>query len=158
MDRHFTGRSNRLICFQAFGHKNINPDHKPYRIITMKKSLYIITGCSKGLGKALTELWVQNPENHVVGISRSEMEDMENFVHIRIDLGNIDSLIDSLDRIFPTGEFENIVMINNAGWIGEIAPMGKLDPKGIQAIHSINVIAPAILMNEFVKQYAASKA
>ncbi|MEX2593792.1 MAG: SDR family NAD(P)-dependent oxidoreductase [Anditalea sp.] len=124
----------------------------------MKKSLYIITGCSKGLGKALMDKLIQTPGNQVVGISRSEMDENENFLHISLDLGSTESLISSLNKIFPSGEFEKIALINNAGWIGEIAPLGKLDPNGIQLIHATNLIAPAILMNEFVQQYGASKA
>lgn len=124
----------------------------------MKNSLYIITGCSKGLGKALTDELVKVPENQVVGISRSVMGRMENFHHIPLDLGDTQSVIGNLVEIFPSGEFEKIVMINNAGWIGDIAPLGKLDPNGIALIHATNLIAPAILMNEFVKQYGASKA
>jgi benzil reductase ((S)-benzoin forming) len=119
----------------------------------MKKSLYIITGCSKGLGRALTDKLTLNPENLVLGISRSPMDEKENLLHLSLDMGNIPVLTDNLGKIFPPGEFQRIVLINNAGWIGEIAPLGKLDPQGIQSIYNINLIAPAILVNEFVKQY-----
>src|SRR5690606_23347273 len=46
----------------------------------------------------------------------------------------------------------------NAGWIGEIAPLGELDPESIKNLYHINLIAPAILINEFVKEYKTSKA
>ena len=55
--------------------------------------------------------------------------------------------------MFPEGDFQHVFLINNAGWIGEIAPLGNLDPMGIQEIQAINVIAPSLLMNEFVKRY-----
>src|SRR5690554_566173 len=121
----------------------------------MEKSLYIITGCSKGLGKALADLATQTPAGLVVGISRSTVEDKENFLHLSLDLSDIDKVIESLDKVFPSGEFQRLVLINNAGWLGEIAPLGKLDPLGMQKIQNINLISPAVLMNEFVKRYGS---
>src|SRR5690606_36153014 len=91
--------------------------------------------------------------NQIIGISRSKMEPKGNFLPISLDLADIPALIQNLKKIFPSGEFQKIVLINNAAWIGEIAPLGKLNPSGIQAIHNINLIAPAILLNEFVKEY-----
>ena len=124
----------------------------------MEKSLYIVTGCSKGLGKALVDQLVLSGENLVVGISRSGMEEKGNFLPIILDLGNTELLISKIDKIFSEGDFQRIVLINNAGWIGEIAPLGKLDPAGIGQIHTINLIAPSILMNEFVHRYKDVKA
>jgi benzil reductase ((S)-benzoin forming) len=49
------------------------------------------------------------------------------------------------------------VLINNAGVIGEIAHLGKSSNQSIRQIFAINTIAPAILMNAFVKKYAQSK-
>ncbi|HLW19675.1 MAG TPA: SDR family NAD(P)-dependent oxidoreductase [Cyclobacteriaceae bacterium] len=119
----------------------------------MKKSLYIVTGCSRGLGKALVDQLLLSGENLVVGLSRSEMEERENLLHFNIDLGDTELLVSQLDRFFPEDEFENFFLINNAGWLGEIAHLGRLDPVNIKKIHAVNVIAPAVLMNEFVKRY-----
>jgi len=119
----------------------------------MKKSLYIVTGSSKGLGQALVEQLIQSDENLVVGISRSIVDEKDNFRPVKLDLADIDLLISQMDNIFATGDFQHVFLINNAGWIGEIAPLGNLDPMGIQEIQAINVIAPSLLMNEFVKRY-----
>lgn len=125
----------------------------------MKKSLYIITGSSKGLGKALTEQLTKSDQNLVVGISRSAMAGQDNFLPIALDLADTDLLISRLDSIFPEGDFQDVFLINNAGWIGEIASVGKLDPAGFQRIQAVNVVAPALLINEFVKrvQYQEGK-
>ena len=120
----------------------------------MKKSLYIVTGSSKGLGKALVEQLTQSDQNLVVGISRSTMAEQDNFRPVELDLADTDLLVSQFDDIFPEGEYQSVSLINNAGWIGEIATLGNLDPLGIQSIQAINVIAPALLMNEFVKRYA----
>ena len=123
----------------------------------MKGSLYIITGCSRGLGRALKEKLCLDPGNQVLGISRTQMEESNNFFHLGLDLADPKALIMSLGKIFPSGDFQKVVLINNAGWIGEIAPLGKLDPNGILDIFSLNLIAPAILINGYVKQYQNSE-
>src|SRR5690606_22909114 len=92
-------------------------------------------------------------ENFVVGVSRSAVDQKENFLPVTLDLGDIPAVTDNLKKIFPAGEFQRIVLINNAAWIGEIAPLGNLDANGIQGIYNLNIISPAILLNEFVKEY-----
>ncbi|AWW29792.1 short-chain dehydrogenase [Echinicola strongylocentroti] len=117
-------------------------------------NLFILTGCSKGLGKALLEVLLADAENMVVGISRSPMKGAGNFKHLTLDLTDAEELSSRLDELFPEGDYKKAVLINNAGWIGEIAPIGRLEPAGIAKIHAVNVIAPAILMNAFVQRFA----
>jgi benzil reductase ((S)-benzoin forming) len=120
----------------------------------MHKNLIIITGSSKGLGKALVELFLKNAENKVVGISRSGLgEKDENYVDFQVDLTDPQKVVSAFDSIFPQGNYEEVILINNAGWIGDIAPFGKLEPSGIWKIHMVNTVAPALLMNEFVHRY-----
>lgn len=118
-----------------------------------KETLFVITGASKGLGKALVNELTKDPLVSVIGISRSTLEDNRSYTHISLDLTNIPKLIEGLDIIFPQGNFKKVVLINNAGWIGEIAHNGRLDPLSIEKIHQVNVIAPGILMNAFMERY-----
>ncbi|WP_342626382.1 SDR family NAD(P)-dependent oxidoreductase [Belliella baltica] len=122
------------------------------------KSLFIITGASKGIGRALVDQLSENTEHQIIGISRSSIyEEKSNIQHLSLDLGDFDAIINSLSQIFPEGNFERIVLINNAGWIGQIDYFGKIDAKSIQKIHNINTIAPALLMNGFVRKYRDTK-
>ncbi|WP_163379907.1 SDR family NAD(P)-dependent oxidoreductase [Cyclobacterium sp. SYSU L10401] len=114
---------------------------------------YIITGASKGLGKALSDQLKANENNLVIGIARSVLKSEKNFTGISLDLGDVESLIKKLDEILPDSPFKKVVLINNAGWIGEIAHTGYISPQSIQDIYQINVIAPALLMNAFMKKY-----
>lgn len=124
--------------------------------ITMK-SLYIITGSSKGIGLALLKSLERDKNNFIVGIARSESKEQnENVRNLSLDLGNFDLLRQSFDQIFPEGAFENLVLINNAGWIGQIDHLGNLKAKSIRDIFNINTIAPAMLMNEFISRYVES--
>lgn len=101
----------------------------------------------------MVEQLTQSDQNLVVGISRSIMEEKDNFRSAELDLADSNLLISQMDKIFPEGDFENVFLINNAGWIGEIASLGNLDPVGIQKIQVINLVAPALLINEFVTRY-----
>lgn len=121
-------------------------------------SLYIITGSSKGIGKALVEMLIQDETKHIIGISRSESKiNAPNYHLIPLDLGNMEELLKRMGDIFPKGDFDRIVLINNAGWIGQVDHFGKLKSESIQEIFNINTLAPALLMNEFVKRYSDSK-
>lgn len=118
-------------------------------------SLFIITGTSKGIGKALVRLVLQENQNKVIGISRSKSELIHpNYLHLAFDLGKIGGIENKLNEIFPKGDFDRVVLINNAGWVGEIAHFGNLASKGISQVFEINTIAPALLMNGFVKKYS----
>lgn len=119
-------------------------------------NLYIITGSSKGIGDAIVRQLLRDRSNEVIGISRT-VEDRNNphFKHIRINLSNIEILMRSTDEIFPFKEYQKIVLINNAGWIGQIDHLGDLEYKNIQKIFEVNTIAPTVLMNAFIKKYRA---
>ncbi|GAB3648950.1 (S)-benzoin forming benzil reductase [Echinicola sediminis] len=115
--------------------------------------LYVLTGCSKGLGKAIMEELLRDEANFVVGISRTPMKSSGNFTHVVTDLENPSDLVSKLPEIFPNGKYKKVVLINNAGWIGDIAPLGRLSPEGIAKIQLVNVVAPGILMNEYVRRF-----
>lgn len=115
--------------------------------------LYVLTGCSKGLGKAILEELLREEANFVVGISRTPMKSSGNFTHVVTDLENPSELVSKLPEIFPNGKYKKVVLINNAGWIGDIAPLGRLSPEGIAKIQLVNVVAPGILMNEYVRRF-----
>jgi benzil reductase ((S)-benzoin forming) len=64
-------------------------------------------------------------------------------------------LDDVIDFAFPLqGDEEQLIFINNAGWIGEVAPLGS-EGQDHDAIHEsfhINLVSPTILINQFVSQ------
>jgi benzil reductase ((S)-benzoin forming) len=120
---------------------------------------YIITGTSKGLGKALAERLLTDPEHFVIGISRTVSIQHDNYQHLFIDLSDVHMLHKHYNSIFP--DFRNpskICLINNAGNIGEITYLGKQHDEKIIEGYNCNVIAPALLMNEFVRRYKNNEA
>jgi benzil reductase ((S)-benzoin forming) len=125
-------------------------------LLGMAKKLYVVTGTSEGLGKAIVAQLMGNKDAIVIGISRRVEPTQARYTHLSLDLSDTEKLVSELDTIFPAGGYDELTLINNAGWIGEIAPLGKLDPWGILDIHRVNVIAPAILMNAFASIYKDS--
>ena len=116
-------------------------------------NLYIITGTSSGLGLELAQhILADSENNYVLGISRRRAITHTRYTHVRLDLCNLNAV---MDLEFPiTGNEEAVYLINNAGWIGEIAPMGSgvLDHDAIHESFNINLVAPSILINQFISQ------
>lgn len=117
-------------------------------------ALYIITGSSKGIGKALVSQVLKDKNNKVVGVARSEQDfEKDNFQSVKMDLSNVKEIEAKIGAILPEGDFSKIVLINNAGWIGRIAHIGNLENSDVQNLFDLNVVAPMVLMNAFVKKY-----
>jgi benzil reductase ((S)-benzoin forming) len=113
----------------------------------MQKHFYI-TGTTSGLGRSLTKRILSDPQNVVYGISRTQVNQHEHYRHFSLDLS---------ERSFPFFPFETtganaIVLINNAGWIGPILPLGEQDDDAIDTALGVNLVAPVILMNRFLKE------
>lgn len=124
----------------------------------MKKSLLILTGHTKGLGNAILGRFLHLENTQVIAISRTGLEIQHpNLTEVHLDLSDLAGLEAHLPKIFPTGDFEEVMLVNNAGWIGEVKPVGKLHPKGIRKVMNLNLLAPMILTNAFAKAYSEVK-
>lgn len=123
----------------------------------MAKSLVILTGHSKGLGRAVLQAFLEKEDYQVLALSRTLTElDHPRLQEMALDLGDLDVLEDKLTGIFPKDEFENIFLINNAGTIGEIKPIGKLGVVKLRNQVNINLLAPMYLTNAFIAAYKDS--
>ena len=123
-----------------------------------EQQLFIITGATKGLGKAIAEEVLKTAEVKVIGTGRSDATILhERYHHVKVDFSELSQVEKVLNEIIPSVNFSTVCLINNAGWIGEIAPLGKLSPEGIAGIMNINWVVPALLMNHFVATYASHK-
>jgi len=112
--------------------------------------LYIITGTSSGIGRALALEFLKDPTAHVLGLSRRQNIEHQRYTHQRIELSKI---ADLENLHFPiSGNEKEVILVNNAGWIGEIAPLGQQDHLAIEESFNINLIAPTVLINQFLIQ------
>ena len=106
-----------------------------------------ITGVSKGLGKEFVDYFL-SIGNTVTGIGRSHSFDHPNFSFIQCDLSNLNE-VKSVK--FDCKENE-VVLINNAGIIGNIKRISDQNESDIQEVMTINTISPMILCQAFLRQ------
>ena len=118
----------------------------------MKK--VILTGHSKGLGKALASvLMAEGCE--VLGISRSRAADEQGLQQATLDLSDMDALRQWLEsgalRSFLEGAAQ-ATLINNSGVVGPVGALGTLSIEDIVRSIELNVAAPLVLSNAFIEQ------
>lgn len=113
---------------------------------------FFITGSSKGLGKSLTELLLTDANNFIYGFARTNSINHENYMHTTLDFNDLDQVS---DYTFPKlADAKKIILINNAGIVGDIKHGGRIDSQSIISCYNINTIAPAILTNNFMANYS----
>ncbi|MEY3236039.1 MAG: hypothetical protein RI883_140 [Bacteroidota bacterium] len=106
-----------------------------------------ITGVSKGLGKEFVEYFLA-AGHQVTGIGRSHAFDHPNFSFIQRDLSNLDEV----KSVKFESEENELVLINNAGVIGNIKRISDQDESDIQEVMTVNTISPMILCQEILRQ------
>jgi len=110
---------------------------------------YFVTGASRGLGRALAMRLLNDPNAHVIGMARTCAVTHERYQHKSIDLTDLAAVQDV--KFIPHDQTTNVTLINNAGVINPIAPIGRIDGNQLIDNFAVNLISPAILMNNFVR-------
>jgi benzil reductase ((S)-benzoin forming) len=117
---------------------------------------YYITGTSRGLGKSLAAELLTDNVNRVFGIGRSCTLTHPRYHHFHLDLSTVESVRDFRFQL-PRG-IRRAVLINNAGVIAPVAPVGRIDNQILAESFTVNLISPALLMNNFIRHTQRSKA
>lgn len=119
----------------------------------MQKNI-LITGCSSGLGLALTNYYLEK-NYKVFGISRKKPDITNtNFIHKSFDLSNISKIKEELSTfILDVKEIDTVFL--NAGMLGKIKILSELSIQELNEVYALNVYANKelldILMNLKVK-------
>ena len=110
----------------------------------------IITGASKGIGKATAARFVANGDR-VINISRSP-SDIQGIENVPIDLAD-PGAIDSVDDLVNNLPFDDIHLIHNAARLVNDS-IRDVDAESFKAIININIIAPQILNQAILPKMA----
>ena len=113
----------------------------------MTKTAFI-TGSGKGIGKAISELLLLNGYQ-VYGYSRSNSINHTHFSFTKIDLTDLEKM---QKLSFPKVKGE-VLLINNAGTIGEIKPLNLKSEEAIINEYNLNIIAPTLLCKKFLESF-----
>lgn len=116
---------------------------------------YYITGTSRGLGRALADHLLEDPNSTVIGIGRSAGPDHDRYSHVALDLTDVSAIGAFHFEDHPHAQ--RIVLVNNAASL-ILKRMGDTDPQTIADNFNINVVSPTILMNAFVAAYRSTPA
>jgi len=105
--------------------------------------MYIVTGVSRGLGKAIVEELLKNNEK-VIGIGRTHSLNHSNFSFFECDLSQPEEI---KQLKFPKFS-DKVTLINNAGVLGNIKRLSDQSKSDLQEVLNVNVTSPLILLQQ----------
>ncbi len=114
-------------------------------------NIFYVTGTSSGIGLALINEILKNEDNWVVGYSRRFPLSHERYQHITVDLAAHGAASKVEIPVFDKSA--KVVLINNAGMLGDVKPVGMIDNNLLEQTFILNSIAPAILTNRILALY-----
>ena len=117
-------------------------------------NLYIVTGTTRGLGKALAEVIARDPDNELIALSRAPDAPMPGGARLEVDLAEaavVESTCDRIEQRIRGKRYAKAVLINNAGVVEPVAPLARADPYELQRNLAVNLVAPLLLMGHFLR-------
>lgn len=123
----------------------------------MSRILVIITGASSGIGQALVQQLANDPIFPVL-ISRRPTQELldphKQGLALQIDLSDTSRLenhwMNKVASVLP-GVFTRAVLVNNAGMVEPVGPVGTLDSFELERSLALNLVAPLLLDNLFLR-------
>jgi benzil reductase ((S)-benzoin forming) len=117
----------------------------------------VVTGVSKGLGEAIAANLLTRGFD-VIGIGRSAAARLgsDAFRLVAADLADLNALpalVDSMFNELATRRLASIAVVNNAAVGGPAGTFGQLEADEIVASLAVNLSAPMIIANAFVRAF-----
>ena len=116
--------------------------------------LYIVTGTTQGLGKALAEAIARNSSNELVALARAPDGPIPGGARIEVDLADGAALERACDRVeqrIRGKRYGKAVLINNAGIVSPVGPLEAIDADALERNLAVNLVAPMRLMRRFLR-------
>lgn len=113
---------------------------------------FLITGCSKGLGKSLTT-YLLNKGHKVIGVSRSPIEFEGNFNHLSLDLSSGEDIVKNYllkNKIKLDG------FVNNAAFAYDDI-VTNLNRDSLLEMYNVNVFTPMMLTKVVLRNFLLNK-
>jgi benzil reductase ((S)-benzoin forming) len=117
-------------------------------------NLYIVTGTTQGLGKALAAQIGESADNELISLGRSPDAPVRGGAHLALDLADMKAVEEVCDRIelrIRGKRYAKAVLINNAGIVSPVGPIEKADAGEIERNLAVNLVAPMLLMRAFLQ-------
>lgn len=122
----------------------------------------LVTGVSKGLGFEIGKALIEH-NIEVIGLSRSTNEKVQSlmannkgrYAHITADLtdtNKIELLMRQLCEQIVAAKPHKLYVVNNASMVEPIERVGFLDNQAIQRAVQLNLLAPMLINNIFLKE------
>lgn len=115
-------------------------------------NLYVITGTSRGLGRALADELAGNAENFVVEMGRATPAQNARNTLLEADFADKNSVtraFAALGVLLQGRHFSFAALINNAGVVLPVARFDALDPAALEINFAVNVTAPILAAGAF---------
>ena len=121
-------------------------------------NLYVVTGTTRGLGKALADRIALDPGNELIAIARAPAGAIPGGVRIEADLsdaGAVGRACDALEGRIRGKAYAKAVLVNNAGIVDPVGPLGSLEDGALGSHLVVNLVTPVLLMNRFLRMTEA---
>jgi NAD(P)-dependent dehydrogenase (short-subunit alcohol dehydrogenase family) len=113
---------------------------------------YIVTGTTRGLGRALIEAILERGDL-ALSLSSAPPFTSHKHVNVQVDLADTAALPGCLDALLDAVTLnltERLVLINNAATLAPLMPLERAPADRVESAFGINLTAPAVLITHFL--------
>src|SRR5689334_13802478 len=117
-------------------------------------NLYIVTGGTRGLGRALCEAVARSADNELISIGRAAEGPIPGGANVHADLADTGALMAAFDRLeqrLHDKRYARAILINNAGVVEPVAPLEAANVEDLERNLVVNLVAPLLLMRRFLR-------
>lgn len=116
-------------------------------------NLYLVTGHTKGLGRALVDLLGATPDTDIIALGRAADGPIPGGAQLYVDLADAKAIEEVFVRVeerLRGKRFAKAVLVNNAGVISPVGMTDRVSPAELVRNLEVNFVAPIVLMRLFL--------